>query len=120
MAMRVLVTGAAGFIGSHLSEALLLRGDTVVGLDAFIDYYPEPIKRRNVADLVGRILPSLRERKEEILPIARHYLQIFQQKFNKPISGFTSICETPSIRYSTGSSIVMMRRCTLLMLLRKL
>jgi len=46
--MHVLVTGAAGFIGSHLSEALLARGDTVVGLDAFIDYYPASVKRTNI------------------------------------------------------------------------
>ena len=37
-----------------------------------------------------------------------------------PISGFTSICDTPGSRYSTGSSMVMMRRCTELMLVRKL
>ncbi len=35
--MRALVTGAAGFIGSHLSERLLERGDAVVGLDCFTD-----------------------------------------------------------------------------------
>ena len=52
--MHVLVTGAAGFIGSHLSEALLARGDSVVGLDAFIDYYPAEVKRRNLAGLVGQ------------------------------------------------------------------
>lgn len=52
--MRVLVTGAAGFVGSHLSEALLARGDTVVGLDAFIDYYPESVKRQNIEGLTER------------------------------------------------------------------
>jgi len=50
--MHVLVTGAAGFIGSHLSETLIARGDTVVGLDAFIDYYPAAVKRENVAGLL--------------------------------------------------------------------
>jgi UDP-glucuronate 4-epimerase len=49
--MQVLVTGAAGFIGSHCSEALIARGDSVVGLDAFIDYYPESVKRGNIAKL---------------------------------------------------------------------
>lgn len=47
--MKVLVTGCAGLIGSHLCEALLARGDTVVGVDNFNDYYDPKIKRRNVA-----------------------------------------------------------------------
>ena len=47
--MRYLVTGGAGFIGSHLSEALLARGDEVVCVDNFNDYYSPARKRRNVA-----------------------------------------------------------------------
>ena len=49
--MRIVVTGAAGFIGSTLSEALLAAGHEVVGLDAFIDYYPRPMKEANLAGL---------------------------------------------------------------------
>ncbi|MDX1413437.1 MAG: NAD-dependent epimerase/dehydratase family protein [Candidatus Promineifilaceae bacterium] len=44
--MKVLVTGAAGFIGSNLAEKLAGRGDEVVGLDNFNDYY-DPRKKRN-------------------------------------------------------------------------
>lgn len=47
--MKVLVTGAAGFIGSHLTRHLLDRGDDVVGIDNFNDYYDPAIKRRNSA-----------------------------------------------------------------------
>ncbi|PZS12629.1 MAG: UDP-glucose 4-epimerase [Pseudonocardiales bacterium] len=46
--MRFLVTGAAGFIGSQVAEALLARGDDVLGIDAFTDYYDVAIKHRNL------------------------------------------------------------------------
>jgi UDP-glucose 4-epimerase len=46
--MKALVTGAAGFIGSHLSERLLDTGADVVGLDAFTDYYAREIKAANL------------------------------------------------------------------------
>jgi nucleoside-diphosphate-sugar epimerase len=46
--MKALVTGTAGFIGSHLTGALLDRGATVVGLDCFTDYYPRAIKEANL------------------------------------------------------------------------
>ena len=49
--MKILVTGAAGFIGSHLAETLLKRGDTVVGVDNFNDYYNPTRKRANSARL---------------------------------------------------------------------
>lgn len=59
--MRVLVTGAAGFIGSHVAEALLARGDTVAGLDNFNDYYSPARKRANVAGLVANSRFTLHE-----------------------------------------------------------
>jgi UDP-glucuronate 4-epimerase len=46
---RVLVTGAAGFIGSHLCDRLLADGCRVIGLDNFDSYYPEATKRANLA-----------------------------------------------------------------------
>ena len=49
--MTVLVTGAAGFIGYHVSEALLARGDSVVGLDNLNDYYDVKLKEARLAIL---------------------------------------------------------------------
>jgi UDP-glucuronate 4-epimerase len=49
--MRYLVTGAAGFIGSHLGEALASAGHEVVGVDCFTDYYDPAEKTRNAAGL---------------------------------------------------------------------
>ncbi|HMB71893.1 MAG TPA: NAD-dependent epimerase/dehydratase family protein [bacterium] len=54
MGKKVLVTGTAGFIGSHLSEALLARGDDVIGVDCFTDYYPRFMKERNLELLKDR------------------------------------------------------------------
>jgi UDP-glucuronate 4-epimerase len=51
---RVLVTGAAGFIGSHLVEALARRGDEIVGIDNFDPFYPRPMKEANLAEM-GRL-----------------------------------------------------------------
>ena len=48
--MNALVTGAAGFIGSHLSASLLDNGSTVIGLDCFTDYYARSIKEKNLAE----------------------------------------------------------------------
>ena len=51
MGKKVLVTGAAGFIGSHTCDALLRRGDEVVGLDNLNDYYSPERKRQNISEV---------------------------------------------------------------------
>ncbi|HEY1379581.1 MAG TPA: NAD-dependent epimerase/dehydratase family protein [Gemmataceae bacterium] len=51
--MKCVVTGAAGFIGSHLCEHLLTQGHEVHGLDAFIPYYPAAVKVRNLDAAMG-------------------------------------------------------------------
>lgn len=57
MSKTYLVTGAAGFIGSHVAEALIARGDHVVGLDSLCDYYSPENKRMNLRS-VQRAAPS--------------------------------------------------------------
>ena len=52
--MHILVTGAAGFIGYHLSQALLARGDSVVGIDNLNDYYDVSLKEARLAQLDGQ------------------------------------------------------------------
>src|SRR5438093_12939645 len=49
--MRYVVTGGAGFIGSHLLRALLERGHAAVGWDCFTDYYDRELKEENAAGL---------------------------------------------------------------------
>jgi nucleoside-diphosphate-sugar epimerase len=56
MNLKCLVTGAAGFIGSHLSERLIVEGYEVIGVDCFTDYYLRSVKERKgyEARLPGR------------------------------------------------------------------
>lgn len=54
MSDRVLITGAAGFIGSHLAERLLDAGHAVTGIDCFTDYYDVRIKKANIEPLLSR------------------------------------------------------------------
>ena len=60
---KFLVTGAAGFVGSHLTERLLNDGQEVVGLDAFVPYYPRAMKEENLIGPMGD--PAFRNRRTE-------------------------------------------------------
>ena len=53
MKKRCLITGVAGFIGSHLAEALTAEGHEVLGLDSFADYYAREVKESNLSGLKG-------------------------------------------------------------------
>ena len=55
MSKTVLVTGPAGFIGSHAVETLLKRGDRVVGIDNFNDYYDPKRKRANIKEIESNL-----------------------------------------------------------------
>lgn len=51
--MKILVTGAAGFIGFHVSKALLARGDIVIGIDNLNDYYDVNLKQARLDQITG-------------------------------------------------------------------
>jgi len=51
MSAKILITGAAGFIGSNLAESLVSLGHKVIGLDNFSPFYPRSIKERNLENL---------------------------------------------------------------------
>ncbi len=63
--MKALVTGAAGFIGSTLTDRLLSQGADVVGIDCFTDYYPRALKERNLA--AARTSPRFRFVEDDLL-----------------------------------------------------
>jgi UDP-glucuronate 4-epimerase len=56
--MKILITGVAGFIGMHVAQLLLARGDTVLGIDNLNDYYDPALKQARLAQLLP--LPGFR------------------------------------------------------------
>lgn len=63
--MNAIVTGCAGFIGSHLTERLLKEGFKVVGIDNFSDFYPKEIKEKNLESVIRN--PEFMLRKKDML-----------------------------------------------------
>lgn len=70
----MLVTGAAGFIGSHLVDALSAQGNEVVGIDNFDPFYPRAMKERNLAEVGARAGYSFREQDMLDVPALRALL----------------------------------------------
>ena len=68
--MKILVTGAAGFIGSHIARALVWRGDDVVGIDNLHNYYSQQCKIFNVdlINLAANQNPFFFQREDLLLP----------------------------------------------------
>ncbi|MFM7101001.1 MAG: NAD-dependent epimerase [Verrucomicrobiota bacterium] len=76
--MRILLTGAAGFIGSHVTDRLLQRGDTVAGLDNFNAYYDVRLKEARAARLEGRPGFALHRLDLADAPAVRRLFDTFQ------------------------------------------
>ncbi len=130
--MRVLVTGAAGFIGSHVAERLLARGDEVVGVDNLNAYYDPALKQarldrlarhdgfRNfqvdVGDAAAIENVFVREKPQRIVHLAaqagvRHSLENPRAYVDSNITGFLNIlencrhCGTGHLVYASTSSV---------------
>ncbi len=94
--MRILVTGGAGFIGSHTVDALLERGDKVVAVDDFNDYYDPARKRANVAHLTGH--PRFRLVEADVRD-AGAMAQLFAQGRFDAVAHLAAMA---NVRYSIG------------------
>jgi UDP-glucuronate 4-epimerase len=130
--VKVLVTGSAGFIGSHVATSLLARGDSVVGIDNLNDYYDVALKQARLDRLVGQArfrnekidivdLPALRkvferERPDRIVHLAaqagvRYSLEHPQAYVDANVTGFLNILEcsrhfgTEHLVYASSSSV---------------
>jgi UDP-glucuronate 4-epimerase len=128
--VNVVVTGAAGFIGSHLSEALCASGHQVLGLDCITDYYDPSEKRRNLhalSSLPGFRFEELDLRTADLRPLLDGAAVIFHQAGQPGVrmswgSGFSDYCEhnikatqrlleaakavaTPRFVYASSSSV---------------
>jgi UDP-glucuronate 4-epimerase len=101
---RYLVTGCAGFLGSHVVEALLERGDEVIGVDAFTDYYPRSVKEANLeeAQRAGLSLVELDLSEGTLAPLVQE------------VDGVFHLAAQPGVRGSWGDSFAVYVRDNIL------
>jgi nucleoside-diphosphate-sugar epimerase len=99
------VTGCAGFIGSHLTEALLDGGADVIGIDAFTDFYPREAKERNIARF--RTHPRLTLIESDLVSAPLESLVSGAQ-------GVFHLAAQPGVRDSWGNSFAIYTRDNLL------
>jgi nucleoside-diphosphate-sugar epimerase len=92
---RYLVTGCAGFIGSHLTDTLLKQGRQVIGVDAFTDYYSRPRKESNLEQARGEIGLSVTE-----LDLAEGELEPLLEG----VDGIFHLAAQPGVRGSWGAT----------------
>ncbi|MCZ2175311.1 MAG: NAD-dependent epimerase [Burkholderiales bacterium] len=92
--MKVLITGAAGFIGMHVAQRLLARGDEVVGIDNLNDYYDVRLKEARLAQLAGR--PGFRFLRLDIADTAGVAALFDKEGFD----GVINLAAQAGVRYS--------------------
>jgi UDP-glucuronate 4-epimerase len=106
--MTILVTGAAGFIGSHAASALLARGDRVIGLDNFDDYYDPKRKRANVAEIAEAAPPGAFTMVEGDLRNRELVTRLFRDHALKTVvhlgalAGVRASCEEPGVYFDVN------------------
>jgi len=92
--MKSLVTGVAGFIGSHLAEKLLAEGHDVVGIDNFLDNYPRSFKEHNLCTIAGH---------RNFNFLADDLLQVDLKTLLRDVSYVFHLAGQPGVRSSWGT-----------------
>jgi nucleoside-diphosphate-sugar epimerase len=92
--VKALVTGVAGFIGSHLAERLLAEGYDVAGVDSFLDNYPRHVKARNLAAL---------ERNAKFTFVGADLLRLDLKNLLRETSYIFHLAGQPGVRSSWGT-----------------
>lgn len=93
--MNFLVSGCAGFIGSHLCEYLIEKGNKIIGIDSFSDFYPRKYKEKNIEGLLRN--PSFEF-------IGRDMLELELEKIFEKVDGIFHLAAQPGVRTSWGKN----------------